>query len=102
MTAYEIPLEPTPHTFAVTLAGVEYRLTVKWNERASCWVLDIATSLGAALVTGVPLVTGVDLLEQHRHLGIGGSLYAQTDDDPNAVPTFDNLGSNGHLFFVVP
>lgn len=101
MTPYEIPLSPTPQTFTITLAGVEYRLTVKWNTVSSCWVLDFATPAGAAILNGIPLVTGTDLLAQYPHLDFGGQLVVQTDDDTDAVPTFDNLGTNGHLFFVV-
>jgi len=27
-------------------------------------------------------------------------MLEQTDHDPTAVPTFDNLGTTGHLFFA--
>lgn len=100
-TAYEIPLQPTPQTLTVTLVGVQYQFTVKWNEPNLSWVLDIADSNSVAIVNGIPLVTGEDLLGQLGYLDIGGSLYAQTDNDTNAVPTFVNLGTQGHLYFVV-
>jgi hypothetical protein len=41
---------------------------------------------------GVPLVTGVDLLAQYAYLGFIGSLVVQTDHDPDATPTYENLG----------
>lgn len=101
MAAFEIPLDPTPQTFTITLGGTEYRLTVKWNNVSACWVLDIASTLGETIIAGIPLVTGADLLEQYKYLGIKGQLIVQTDNSLDAVPTFDNLGINGHLYFVV-
>lgn len=64
------------------------------------WVLDIADSANNPLVQGIPLVTGCDLLQQFGHLGIGGALWVLTDGDPMAVPTYHNLGSLSHLYFV--
>jgi hypothetical protein len=102
MTPFEIPLKPTPQTLAITLAGVQYRLTVRWNWVNDSWVIDISDTNSNPLVTGIPMVTGADLLEQFAYLGFGGQLIAQTDNDPSAVPTFTNLGTTGHLYFVTP
>lgn len=100
-TIMEIPLSGVPESFAISLAGIEYRLAVRWRDPAPGWVLDIADSSGNAVLSGVPLVTGADLLGQHKHLGIGGALYVQTDGNPDAVPTMANLGTGSHLYFVV-
>lgn len=100
MAYYEIPLSPKPQTFSVALGGVTYQMTLKWNWVSSCWVLDIADASGNAIVNGLPLVTGGDLLDQYAHLGFSGRLIVQTDNDPDAVPTFDDLGSTGHLYFL--
>lgn len=100
-TPYEIPLSPDPQTFRIQLAGVDYSVTVVWNAQALCWVMDLSLAGGGdALIQGCPLVTGLDLLAQYRHLGIGGSLVVQTDYDSDAVPTLDNLGITGRLYFV--
>lgn len=101
MTPYELPLQATPQSLTIELAGNTYQLTVRWNVTASCWAMDIADSTGAALVNGIALVTGVDLLEQFSYLELGGALVCQTDSDLTAPPTFENLGTTGHVFFVV-
>lgn len=99
---YEIPLTAEPQRFAIALAGVTYRMRLAWREAAGGgWFLDIADPDAVPIVNGIPLVTGADLLEQYRHLGFVGSLVVQTDHDPEAVPTFDNLGSTSHLFLIV-
>lgn len=102
MTAYEIPLSPKPQVFSISLGGVTYKMTLRWNEPASSWMLDIGDETGALLVGSVPLVTGADLLAQYAYLGFAGKLIVQTDHDPNAVPTYDNLGTTGHLYFITP
>jgi hypothetical protein len=101
MTPYEIPLSPEPQTFSIELNGVSYRMTVYWNPSSGCWILDIRDAQNADVLLGIPIVTGVDLLGQYDYLGFGGSLVAQTDHDPLAAPTYDNLGQTGHLYFVV-
>lgn len=101
LTPFEIPLQNTPQTLAITLTGVQYRLTIHWCDPAQCWIIDIADTNSVPILSGVPMVTGADLLEQFAYLGIGGELIAQTDNDPTAVPTFTDLGNTGHLYFVV-
>jgi hypothetical protein len=100
-TPYIIPLIPAPQTLSVTLGGNQYNLRVLWNNAASCWVLDIYDASNNPVVLGIAVVTGVDLLRQFGYLNFGGQLIAQTDFDTLAVPTADNLGTNGNLYFVV-
>ena len=105
-TIYEIPLSPEPQRFSISLGDIEYQLRLSYQDAPEGgWLLDISNSSdnpGAPIVAGIPLVTGADLLEQYRHLGIAGELWVSTDADSDAVPTFANLGRAGRLFFVVP
>lgn len=101
MTPYEIPLSPNPQVFAIELNGVTYSLNLYWNEAFQCWMLDINASDGTPIINGIPVITGTDLLSQYGYLNFGGSLIAQTDHNAPAVPTLDNLGSTGHLYFIV-
>jgi hypothetical protein len=100
MIAYEIPLTPAPQRFSISLGGVRYQINLQWNRFSQAWVIDIYDSNKNLLIGGVPLVTGTDLFEQFGYIEIGGSLFAQTDNNTLAVPTFDNLGINSHLYFV--
>lgn len=97
-----IPLSGVNETFRIALAGISYRFTIVWrNAPMGGWFLDIADDNSVPIIQGIPLVTGADLLEQHAaDAGIAGSLYVQTIQDPIAVPTFDNLGTDAQLFFV--
>lgn len=99
MANYEIPLSPNPQSFTISLSGTEYRLTVQWRDAEGAgWVVDIADTSGNPIIQGIPLVTGVNLLDQYAYL-ISGVLWVQTTADPDAVPTFDNLGIGSHLYW---
>lgn len=100
MTPYLVPLTNAQQKFSIALAGVVYNMTLKWNTIGNTWLLDIADQANNPLVSGIALVTGCDLIGQYKHLGIGGSLIAQTDFSVNAPPTYQNLGSNSNLYFV--
>lgn len=101
-TPYEVPLSPQPQTFGIAIAGTTYTLTVVWNWVNASWILNIADASGNPILSGIPMVTGADLLEQFSYLGFGFQLIAQTDNAPDVVPTFADLGSTGHLYAIIP
>lgn len=98
---YLIPLTNIPQQFQITLAGVDYILTVKWNDIGLCWFLDIANADEVPIATSIPLITGDDLLDGLAYLGIGGQLFVFTNVGkyPDAVPTLENLGVETNLYF---
>lgn len=98
---YEIPLDPRPQSFTITLAGVEYLLSLAWNFYSNSWTLDIGTADGIPILVGIPLVSGANLLEQYAYLNFGGSLIVQSDSDLYSIPEYDTLGITDHLYFLV-
>lgn len=102
MNWFLIPLFNYPVTFQIQLAGVNYEMTVKWNNAADAgWVFDLTNADTATqLLAGAPFVTGTDCLAGLEYLGIQGSLIVFTKGDNTAVPTMQNLGQNSNLYFV--
>jgi hypothetical protein len=100
VVAFEIPLSATPQTLSVSLVGVTYNLTVRWNDISRAWVIDLYDQNNSLLIGSIPMVTGEDLLAPYGYLNIGGQLIVQTDTDTLAVPTFENLGATSHLYFI--
>jgi hypothetical protein len=102
MNSYLIPLTNTPQQFEITLNGVNYSMTCKYNDQPDGgWLLDIANAdTDESIVAGLPLVTGVNLLEGLEYLEFGGELWVYTDGDPDAPPTLDNLGTDSNLYFL--
>lgn len=100
-TAYAVPLQASNQTVQISLAGLTYQITVRWNATNEAWQFDLQDSSGNYILAGIPIVTGMDLLSPFAYLNLGGQLIAQTSNDTDAVPTFDNLGSGSTLYFVV-
>jgi hypothetical protein len=100
--AYTIPLIPQNQEFDISLNGVTYHLRVKWNSFSAAWILYIEDSQRNPILSGLPLVTGCDLLEQFEYLGFGGAMVVQSTTDPDLVPNYASLGSTGNLFFIIP
>jgi hypothetical protein len=98
----ELPVVPSQsQRFRQDLGGATYNFRLTYNAaQDGCWVMDIGDENSVVLVAGIPLVSGVDLLAQHRHLGFTGSLVVTTDRGAGEVPTFDGLGETSHLFFI--
>jgi hypothetical protein len=100
-TIYGIPLQAQPQTFTITLSGVAYTFVLNYrNTVGGGWVLDIYNSSNVPIIQGLPLITGANLLAQYAYLGFVGALWVQTADNPDAVPTFQNLGTDGLLYYV--
>jgi hypothetical protein len=101
MSVFSIPLQVgTPQALSIQLGGVTYQLTFLYrNDPNAGWTVDIADAAGNPIVQGIPLVTGADLLAQYRHLGFTGALVVQTAHDPDAVPTFANLGKDANVYW---
>ena len=103
MAQYEIPLTPEAQSFSVNLAGVDYKMSLWWSSIANCWNLDIFNKTGsAAILTSIPVVANTNLLSPYGYMNFGGSLIAQTDTDLMVAPTYENLGSTGHIYFITP
>lgn len=100
-TSYEIPLTPlVAQNFTIDLGDTTYQLQMTYNAQVGIWVLDISTQAGVPILQGLQIVTGCDMLEQFGYLNFGGQLVAQTDHDPDAPPTLQNLGTTGHVYFI--
>jgi hypothetical protein len=100
-TVYEVPFTNRPQVLSTRLAGNRYSMKLIWNVYTDCWIVDIYTEEGIALLCGMAIVTGADLLAQFRYLEIGGQLFATTDHTRgNMPPTFTDLGITGHVFFL--
>ncbi len=103
MAAVEIPLTPEAQSFSVTLGGILYRMRLLYNDAdEGGWTLDIGKPDGTVLLAGVPLIPGINLLEQYEHMEWPGALIVRSDRDAGEAPTRDGLGTTSRLFFVTP
>jgi hypothetical protein len=108
-TNVEIPTEwGHPFSVRVTLLDVTYTRHFRWNTIALAWTVDVYDETDRQpILLGVPLVTGCDLLEQFAYLPLGARtiwtvMTVGPGLPPDEVPTFQNLGLDGHLFATMP
>lgn len=100
MSIVRIPTSPLPQRFLITLAaGQTYQMVTQYRDAPEAgWTLDIGEPDGTAIISGIPLVTGINLLAQYQHL-IVGSLFVLSDVEMWAAPGFADLGVSSHLYF---
>ena len=98
---FQIPLTAKAQQIDIALAGTTYTVVCRWNEQIG-WVLDISkTDTKTPLISCLPVVTGCDLLQQFSYCGIGGQVIAFTAGGGDSMPTFQNLGIDSGIYFVV-
>lgn len=92
MAKYQIPLSEGSQTFSITLGDHQCKISVIYRDAVGGgWFIDVERTDGSAAVFGLPLVTGVDLLAQHKHLGLGG-LSVQWSGGGMEYPSFEDMG----------
>ena len=84
----------------VELDGVIYNLIIRYNERMSRWILDIQDQEETDILIGIPMLTGVPLLQQYvkNDLPPGDFILLHRDGtDINAER--EDLGDAVNLFY---
>jgi hypothetical protein len=95
-----IPLSGNTESFSIFLNSVQYNINVIWNKWSQLWQLDINDAKNNPILSGIPLVAGVDLLAPYPDLKFGGQLIAANVVQPSVPPSFTDLGVNSYLFFT--
>lgn len=110
-TILEIPLIEGPQRFTVPLSGIVYTITLTYRDVSDAgpmsdqggWIMEIGDDAGATIVTAIPLVSGVDLLQPYSDLFLPpGTLFVASEPQLDAKPTFESLGVTTHLYYSAP
>lgn len=105
MATLEIPIPPIANTtgsvrFRVRLEGVDYLLTLQWNQRQGTWSLDVSDVDEVAIVSGVALVPFWSLLELVTDTRKPpGTLMLWRPDGADQLPTLTDLGQSSRLLY---
>ena len=97
---YVVPLTNSPNqTFTSTIPvndkKLKLRFFLKYNTEQNCWVMNLKDEKNNPLISAVPLVCGLNILDQQSYMGIGSCYVVKLNpniqrDRPNE---FD-LGTN--------
>lgn len=84
----------------LTLDGVRFRLDTYTNKADGAWYLDIFDGEGDALVQGLALVTGLDLLFPYRYLAVPpGILFVNDHEGEREDPGLDTFFDRGAALY---
>lgn len=100
MAYCQIPITCQPYseqTFKVTLEGgrrnVNIRLKLRYHDLYDLWTATVINNVtGEVLIDLLPMVCGVNLLGQYRHLEIGEAYIHPVTDTPLMMPDSQTLG----------
>lgn len=82
-----------PHTtYNVSLEGVKYFFTYRWNVRQEIWYLDVFTSNRIPIVIGAALLEATDLLRRVTSYSPKGLLTIIKNSETTAKPNRFNIG----------
>lgn len=102
MAFFKIPLNPFPETFSITINNVEYTGMTRWNAVQGCWMVSLANTNNVPILQNIPVIPGVNLLDQFDYLNLGVKMAALLDYDPATVPPFESLGTTGNVYVETP
>lgn len=98
-TVYEIPLNTGAQSFTVNLGGTQFKMRLIYrNAVGGGWFLDMEKVDKTDAIYGIPLLIGIDLLEQYQHKGFG-HLMATLESGQGGNPTYEDMGTALHLFW---
>jgi hypothetical protein len=80
---------------------VQYRLAFYYAKPGDFWVMDVADAAGTALVYGIKLALGVDLLEPYKYM-VGmpqGQLFIYDTSRADSEPGEDGFDGRCALYY---
>jgi len=99
-----IPLLSVNQTFDIVLPvdgnNLKLGFYVYWNKIAEYWCMDITDyRVGKKVLSGIPLLTGENMLEQYKYLAIGSAYLVNLSGKLPDTPNDNNLGTSFQLIW---
>jgi hypothetical protein len=94
--AYKIPLTADPDqnfkcTVPINNLNISLFFRLKYNTVADYWMISVSDSKRNTMLDNIPLVTGVNILDQFSYLGIGSAMIINTGNNSSDSPTDSNI-----------
>lgn len=85
----------------IDLEGIYYKFKFSWNNRDTCWLLDIYDINDSLLLGGIKLVVNYELISHHKVIGMPpGKLFLYDSSLTGEPCLFDDLGVRCLLLYV--
>lgn len=95
-----IPITNSPNqTFTSTIPvngkKLKLRFFIRYNTEQKCWIMNLRNESNEILVSAIPLVCGLNILEQQSYLNIGSCYVVKIEDNiKRDRPNEYDLGTN--------
>lgn len=105
MTFFTIPVgNSLPwYKFKITLSGVIFTLSFRYNTRSSRWVMDIQDPSGNPILCGLVCLIERNMDGQYTTFAIPAGIFFATDDTGQGTqPTLYSFGTDHTLWYEDP
>ena len=102
MSTIEIPTrrDLPAYTYRIDLEGVTYTFSFNYNARMGKWLVSVADELGAALVSGVPIIVNWPLFARFSIAGMPpGDIAAYDSSNQSEDPGRFDLGARVKMVY---
>lgn len=102
MTTLVLPVRSDfkSYTFKAELESVIYTFSFAYNTRRDRWYMDIGDQSGNDILTGVPILVNIPLIDQYIVKGLPpGRLIAINQTGSNKNPGENDLGNDVKIFY---
>lgn len=99
----ELPIfTNTPsYKYTTEIEGSIYQFQFYFNVRMDRWFMDIMTPASERIISGIPMLTNVDLIGRFRDTRLPAGYFAVFDNTgKNRNPSFDNFGTDIKLYYL--
>lgn len=105
MTFFIVPMDNSfPwFKFKITLSGVIYVMSFRFNTRSNSWYLDILDSSNQVIIAGLAILIDRNLLGQYRTFAVPvGTLFATDDTGKELEPTLNSFRVDHTFWYADP
>lgn len=91
------------YRFTITLSNVQYTLRLRYNNRSTRWILDIADAANNNIIVGMPILLGLNVNGQYVVAALPpGAFFATDDTGAGEQPSLQSFGLTHTLFYADP
>lgn len=97
---YVVPLTTSPNqTFTTTIPvngkKLKVKIFLKYNTEQKCWTMNLKDEKNISVISGVPLVCGLNILEQQSYMKVGSCYIVKINPNiSRSKPNEFDLGTN--------
>lgn len=97
---YIVPVTSNPNqrfssTIPINGKKIKFYFFLRYNTEQECWEMDLSDAAKTPLLASIPLVSGINILEQYMYLNIGEAYILKVNPNlKSSNPSQDNLGKD--------